>query len=47
MKLHVLPMAEAKVTTVLVRRRAAYVSSALDAFLAMVRINRPLAAAAE
>ena len=46
-KLHVLPMAEAKVTTVLVRRRAAYVSSALNAFLAMVRNDRPLAAAAE
>jgi DNA-binding transcriptional LysR family regulator len=46
-RLHALPMVEAKVTTVLVRRRDAYVSSALDAFLTVVRNDRPLAAAAE
>ena len=44
--LHTLPAAEAKVTTVLVRRRDAYVSSALNAFLHAVRGDHPLARAA-
>ena len=45
--LHALPAAEAKVTTVLVRRWDAYVSSALDAFLHAIRGDRALATAAE
>jgi LysR family transcriptional regulator, cell division regulator len=44
--LHTLPAAEAKVTTVLVRRRDAYVSSALNAFLHAIRGDQSLAAAA-
>jgi DNA-binding transcriptional LysR family regulator len=46
---HELPAAEARVGTVLVRRRDAYVSSALGAFLAAIRDGepRPRSAAAE
>ena len=41
-----LPPAEAKVTTVLVRRADAYASSAIEAFLSTFRNDRPCAVAA-
>jgi LysR family transcriptional regulator, cell division regulator len=44
--LHALPAAEAEVDTVLIRRRDAFVSSALAAFLASARVAEPARAAA-
>ena len=44
--LHALPTAEAEVDTVFIRRRDGFVSSALAAFLASVRVAEPAHAAA-